>query len=186
MSNKNLLNSVKISTPRRNVFNLSHDFKFTGNMGYVIPTLALECVPGDSFKKLGCKSLTRFMPLVSPVMHRMNLKMEYYFVPNRLLWDGWEDFITPGKADPLPAFPYWKVKPNDASTYSRMLNYMGIPNPATIPGAFDDERISALPLAAYQMVYNDYYRNPQIDPEIDYKLVDGDNGGNAELIKHVS
>lgn len=151
-------------------------------MGYIIPTLALECIPGDKFK-IGCKSLTRFMPLATPVMQHMDLKMEYFFVPNRLVWDGWEDFITPGRTTTPPAFPFWRVNTLDPTTYTKLLNYMGVPDPTIHPAATPkNEDISALALAAYQMVCNEYYRNDQIDAEINYKLIDGDNVSNPDLV----
>lgn len=171
-----IFNSIQVKNPDRNLFNLSHDFKFSGNMGNIIPTLVLECIPGDKFR-VGCKTLTRFLPMVSPVMHRMDLKTEYYFVPNRLVWPNWEKFIVPGAETPLPAFPTWRVNPANAATYSKLLNYMGIPDPNTIPGAVETEDINAIPMAAYQMIYNEYYRNQDLDGEVPFTLSDGNNVG---------
>lgn len=71
---KNLFNSIRIKKPGKNVFDLSHDVKLSCNMGDLIPTLVLECVPGDKFN-IGCESLVRFAPLVAPVMHRMDVYM---------------------------------------------------------------------------------------------------------------
>jgi hypothetical protein len=113
-------------------------------------------------------------------MHRMDVTMHYFFVPNRILWEGWEDFITNTKtAGLLPAVPYLEVL-QDGTNYSKLHDYLGIPNPSQCP-AIDREKISALPFAAYQKVYNDYYRDQNLIVENDIQLTDGDNSSNVEL-----
>ena len=90
---KNLFNSIQLIKPKRNVFDLSHDVKLSAKMGNLTPILVQEAIPGDKFN-ISCESLIRFAPLVSPVMHRMDVTMHYFFVPNRILWDNWEKFIV--------------------------------------------------------------------------------------------
>lgn len=142
-------------------------------MGELVPIMCLDAVPGDKFN-LSCESLLRFAPLVSPVMHRMDVTMHYFFVPRRILWDGWEKFIVndPEKG----AFPNTAVS---TSNYTRLHDYLGLPNPI---GAFS-ETVSAMPFAAYQCVYNEYYRDQNLIDPIDYKLIDGSNNANVELFK---
>lgn len=176
MAKPNLFNSIKLTRPKNNVFDLSHDVKLSCNMGKLIPTLAMECVPGDKFN-IGCESLLRFAPLVSPVMHRMDVSMHYFFVPNRILWKNWEKYITNTKeAGVLPAFPYVITNGNVGT----LGNYLGVPE---MGGT--DIPISALPFAAYQKIYNDYYRDQNLIPTLvddgDYMIVDGDNSANSDL-----
>lgn len=173
---KNLFNTVQMIKPQKNVFDLSHDVKLSLNMGNLVPTCCLECVPGDKFN-ISNESLLRFAPLVAPVMHRMDVYMHYFFVPNRLLWPNWEKFITNTlTAGVLPAFP--KVRIDDLS-YSQIADYLGIPIPST-PGVHED--VSALPFAAYQAIYNEYYRDQNLIPEIPYQLIDGLQSGGATPI----
>lgn len=184
---RNIFNSVKLKRPKRNVFDLSHDVKLSLDMGWLIPTLALECVPGDSFN-LSCESLCRLAPMVAPMMHRVDVYHHYFFVPNRILWDNWEKFITNTKvAGVVPSFPTWHLS-YDANwqdnfhtgNYSRLLNYLGVPTPFT-PG-YVDSNINAFPMAAYHCVFNEYYRDQNLMAEVNYKLVDGDNTGNQDLL----
>lgn len=172
----NIFNSVKLQKPSKSHFDLSHDVKLSCNMGLLIPTLALETVPGDKFN-IGCESLIRFAPLVSPVMHRMDVTMHYFFCPNRLLWDKWETFITDPAA--APAFPYIDMDKNIWGI-SQISDYLGIPEPPATGGTI--EKISALPYAAYQMVYNEYYRDQNLIPAVNYKLQNGPNTGNTDLL----
>jgi hypothetical protein len=141
-------------------------------MGDLVPVMALECVPGDKFE-LGAESLVRFAPLVSPVMHRFDVSIHYFFVPNRILWDNWEKFIV----DPNTTLvhPFLSVSGfdyNDAE--KKFLNYMGIPvMNNTNPNYYN---LNAFPFAAYNRIYNEYYRDQNMIAEVPSKLVDGQIG----------
>jgi len=172
---KNLFNSIKLTKPKSNSFDLSHDVKLSTQMGQLTPILTLECVPGDKFN-LGCESLVRFAPLIAPVMHRMDVTMHYFFVPNRILWSNWEKFITDANSGVVA--PYietsgaWASDPSTFGKYSKFMDYMGVP-PQILGGT--TTQVNALAFAAYQCVYNEYYRDQNLQAPIDYKLVDGIN-----------
>ncbi|AXL15363.1 major capsid protein [Microviridae sp.] len=174
---KNLFNSIQLTKPKKNFFDLTHDVKMSTNMGQLTPILALECVPGDKFD-IGCESIIRFAPMVAPVMHRMDVTMHYFFVPNRILWDNWEKFIVdPNSEYVLPYITYYNAN-NYSTQQNKFLDYMGVPpnNSST------SQWLTALPFAAYQCIYNEYYRDQNLIAPVDYKLVDGENGVNyAEL-----
>lgn len=167
MAKPNLFNSIKLNKPRKNKFDLTHDVKMSMDMGNLVPILALECVPGDSFK-LSCESLLRFAPLVAPVMHRMNVFMHYFFVPNRLLWDGWEPWITDASSERVP--PNMTLTDALTAPQKKFLDYMGIP-----PNYSTAKPLVASPMAcaAYQMIYNEYYRDQNLIAPVNYKLNDG-------------
>lgn len=192
---KNLFNSVKVTKPRKNVFDLTHDVKLSCNIGELVPIMISEVVPGDKFH-IGCQSLIRFAPLIAPVMHRLNISMHYFFVPNRILWNNWEAFIT-GSKDELgvtPLFPTIltngvgdSTSPNFDQSYGPLLDYLGIP-PNTGDGV-PHELISALPVAAYLKVFNDYYRDENLMPDLStlfpangFLLQDGDNTSNLNAM----
>ena len=81
--------------PRYSVFDLSYEKKFTCDMAQLIPVMCDEVVPGDIFQ-IGAQAVIRFQPLVAPILHEVNMYVHYFFVPYRLLWDDWEDFISGG------------------------------------------------------------------------------------------
>jgi hypothetical protein len=153
--------------------------KLSADMGNLTPILTLECVPGDKFE-LGCESLIRFSPLIAPVMHRMDVSMHYFFVPNRILWDNWEKFITDANSGAV--MPYLNIN-SDWNSFPvlqaglKFLDYLGVPPPPTIGGT--ETQINALPLAAYQCIYNEYYRDQNLIAPVDYKLIDGDNSADG-------
>lgn len=171
-----------MTKPNKNVFDLSHDVKLSCNMGQLVPILVQDCVPGDRFH-LGADSLLRFAPLTSPVFHKMHVSMHFFFVPNRILWVPWQKFIIQDESTGTHAFPYVIVKA-DGTNYSPLMDYMGIPNPATIAGPTVDERVSALPFAAYQRIWNDYYRDQNLYnewPSAINGIPDGDNTGTSDI-----
>lgn len=157
-----LFNQVTFSKPKRNLFDLSHEKKLTMNMGDLVPIMCQEIVPGDSFK-VNTESLIRFAPMVSPAMHRINSYIHYFFVPNRLLFDKWETFIT-GGADgkQTAAMPYIQITNGDESKIAlgSLADYLGLPQPATIVNYAVN--INALPFRAYQLIYNEYYRDQNL------------------------
>lgn len=183
---KNIFNSIQLKKPKKNFFDLTHDVKLSTNMGQLTPILTLEVVPGDKIE-LGCESIIRFAPMTAPVMHRMDVTMHYFFVPNRILWPNWEKFITNNGpagtgADIVP--PFFRIDSGWAAGLPdnvKFLDYLGVP-PISSTGTTTD--ISALPAAAYQCIYNEYYRDQNLINEVPYKLVDGNNNSNyVELLQ---
>jgi hypothetical protein len=164
---KNLFNSIKLQRPKKNVFDLTHDVKLSADMGNLTPILTLECVPGDKFE-LGCESLIRFAPMIAPVMHRMDVSMHYFFVPNRILWSNWETFITDANSG-LVMPTITNGGGNLSAAQDKFLDYMGVPPNTT--GNY--QPVNALPLAAYQAIYNEYYRDQNLIAPVNYKLQDG-------------
>lgn len=168
---QNLFNSVKMTRPNSNVFDLSHDVKMSLNMGLLYPCMTMECVPGDKFN-IGCETMLRFSPMLAPVMHRMDVYVHYFFVPNRILWDDWEKFIVQEGTE--GAFPFIEI--SDGSGWTALADYLGLPEPFT--GAPMAEQVSALPFAAYNLIYNEYYRDQNLIDPLVYKCISGNNNAN--------
>lgn len=169
----NTFNSVKLQRPKKNAFDLTHDHKLSGRMGNIIPVTVIDTLPGDTYK-IGADVLVRFAPLIAPIMHRLDVSIHYFFVPNRLVWSSWEDFI---KGDAIGTRPYIETLGLSAAQ-KKLLDYMGVPPNNTAQSAI----VSALPLAAYQMIYNEYYRDQNLIPEVSYQLGNGDNTSNTDLM----
>jgi len=166
MKGKNIFSSVRANKPGKNAFDLSHERKQSMSMGGLFPILLQETVPGDNFK---CSSevFMRFAPMLAPVMHRVNVYTHYFFVPNRLVWDDWQKFITGGeKGTDDPTFP--QIAYNDANkalfAKGTLADHFGIPtnDGETITQNID---ISAIPFRSYQLIVNEYYRDQNLtDP----------------------
>lgn len=180
---KNIFNSVALPKVGSNTFDLSHDVKMSFKMGGIYPTLVLDCIPGDRFK-MSSETMLRFAPMLAPVMHRVNITTHFFFVPNRILWPNWEKWIT-GDLEVEPPYLTPPVDPDALSNYGyfqgTIADYFGLP---TIEGdgpASDtigqNTRISAFPLAAYLKVWDEYYRDQNLQQEHFSPLVDGNCNG---------
>lgn len=193
----NIFNSVKLKRPRRNVFNLSYESKLTVNAGELVPIMCKPVVPGDKFR-VNTEMLVRLAPLVAPMMHRVNVFTHYFFVPNRLVWNQWEDFITKGvDGTDAPAFPTLKL-PSTVDTANghrffgdgSLWDYLGLPslnqigsatfqtqspNGVKAPAGYE---VSALPFRDYLLIYNEYYRDQNLTSEIEFSR----DGGSIEAI----
>ncbi|MCD7848879.1 MAG: hypothetical protein LUH63_03535 [Parabacteroides sp.] len=188
----NIFNSIRMKRPKRNAFNLSYESKLTMNMGELVPIMCMPVVPGDKFR-VNTESLVRLAPLVAPMMHRVNVFTHYFFVPNRLVWNQWEDFITKGvDGEDAPVFPQIVLEegyvPSMGSKFwcdGSLWDYLGLPsinkigyyspsveivNGVDVPFGFS---VSALPFRAYQLIYNEFYRDQNLTNPVEFSLDSG-------------
>lgn len=173
---------VPVIKPQTNVFDLSHEKKLSCGFGELIPIYVQEVLPGDMFS-VNTELVVRLAPLVFPLQHRVNVFTHYFFVPNRIIWQHWEGFITGGKDNTdASVHPYTRIDNTNKGWFYRgtLADYLGLPatDGLTI-NAGCEININALPFKAYQQIYNDYYRDPVLDSEVDYKTGDGSNGGGS-------
>lgn len=175
-----IFSQVRMTRPQSNTFDLSHERKFSMQTAILTPILVLECVPGDKFN-MTTSQMLRFAPLIAPIMHTVSVYTHFFFVPNRILWDNWEDFITGGE-DGLDTsvFPTIQINTDDPAYGNNTLSdYLGLPYPNVGESVF----VSALPFAAYQLIYNEYYRDQNLIDKIDNSLVDGNNTTNLVALR---
>ena len=95
---------------KRNKFSLSHYRLTSFDMGKLVPIMFREVVPGDTFQQK-TDALLRCSPLLAPVMHPVHVHIKHVYTPYRILWSGFEDFIT-GGADGNDATVYPTISLN--------------------------------------------------------------------------
>lgn len=161
----NLFSHVRMARPPKNKFDLSHERKMSLQMGNLVPIMVQEIVPGDKFR-VQSEVFLRMAPMLAPIMHRVNVTTHYFFVPNRLVWNEWEDFITGGR-DGLaaPVAPYMTADTlanNGGTTAGSLADYMGLPTMAFQVDPHVPIQVSALPFRAYQLIYDEYYRDQNL------------------------
>lgn len=179
--------TLLVDKPRNRVgsnwFDLSHDVKLSCNAGELIPIACIEVSPGDEFD-IDTESIVRMAPMLAPVMHRMAVRSEWFFVPYRILWDGWERFISPQNYDSTPpALPYFQNINVEQGTLS---DYLGLPlNPtgSTVP----IDKVSALAHYAYLKICVDWYQNQDVIPQAPWTgATDGDNTVNYGALNGIA
>ena len=179
-----IFDRVQINKPKKSAFDLSHERKFSMNMGDLVPVLCQEVLPGDSFR-LNMEQLVRLQPMLAPMMHRVNVYTHFFYVPNRLVWNDWEKFITGGDTGTdTPVFPTFTnnatvsvLKQQQAFKYGSLLDYMGFPvkqiQDSSLTTQVPVMSFSQLPFRAYQLIYNEYYRDQNLETPIDVKKTSG-------------
>lgn len=148
-------NTIALERPDNNVpsamFDLSHDVKVSCEFGQLIPVCVMECIPGDSFK-IQSEALVRMQALISPVLHRLNVRSEWFFVPNRIIWENWEQFISPQNPNNTPpVMPFFEAGSISSVDVGGLLDYLGVPTGVPVP------RMNCLAVGAYNRIVYDWY-----------------------------
>lgn len=168
---KGTFNRIPVPHVKRSHFDLSHERKFSMKMGYLVPILLQEVVPGDSFR-VNTEHLVRFAPLISPVMHRVNVFTHYFFVPNRLVFDDWQEYITGGESGesevPLPLIRLGRGLDKSYISEGSLCDYFGLPVWKDTGDPVTSVSVNALPFRAMTLIYNDYYRDQNLEGEIPF------------------
>lgn len=162
---------------KRTKHSLSHYKLFSAGMGSLIPVSWFEALPGDSIQA-ATSALVRVQPLLAPVMHPVVVRFHWWFVPNRLLWDEWEDFIT-GGPDGLDASepPYIAAGAGGFDPKS-VPDYLGVP-----PDVANLE-VSALPVRAYNFIFNENYRDQDLVTKLTVPVAGGADTTSPKVLQN--
>lgn len=156
---------------KRNKHSLSHTNLLSCNMGNLIPITWMEVLPGDSFQQ-ATSLLLRCSPLLTPVMHPVDVRIHHWFVPYRLIWDEFEDFITGGPdGNNASAFPVFNVTAVGGFAVGSLGDYLGIPT--GVPGNVTPYTVSVLPFRAYNLIWNESYRDQDLETEVAISTASG-------------
>lgn len=163
-----LFNSVMGRKPKKNIFDLSHSKMLSMNMGQLIPIMCEDAVPGDVWR-CNTETLVRLAPLAAPMMHRVNVIVESFFVPYRLIWTNFEKFITGGEdGTDATVHPYIVYDAEQNNSVGTLYDYLGLGILGANPT--NQLRINALPARAYQLIYKEFYRDQDLeDAQTQYK-----------------
>lgn len=145
----------------RSRFKMPHEIKTTFSVGEIIPFDVQEVLPGDTFQVKTSK-VVRMQPLVSSPMDNLFLDTYYFFVPNRLVWSHWKEFMgenTDSAWIPQTTYTVPTLSFNGGARPGSIADYMGIPT------KINDQRyvdVSALPFRAYAMICNEWFRDENL------------------------
>lgn len=160
---------------KRNKFSLSNYRLFSCRMGSLYPCGAFEVIPGDSVQQ-ATTALVRCSPLLAPVMHPIDVRVHHWFVPYRILWDDFEDFITGGPdGDDQSVYP--TLTPTVA--VGDLADYLGIP-----PGTTTE--VSALPFRAYALIFNEHYRDQDLVDPLVIETTSGPDSTTNTLLQRIA
>lgn len=163
---------------QRSSFNRSHGYKTTFDSGYLVPFYVDEVLPGDTFN-LKCTLFARLATPIVPFMDNMFMETFFFFVPNRLLWDNWQKFNgeqeNPGDSTD---FLIPTIKNTGSFDVGSIADYFGIPT------VVNNLEVNALPFRAYNLIYNEWFRDENLQDSLPVEKGDGpDDVADYKLVR---
>lgn len=169
----NRIPEVKASRTR---FNRDQTILTTFDSGKLIPFYVDEVLPGDTFN-VNTTAIIRMTTPKYPVFDDAFIDFYYFYCPNRILWDNFKQFMgevesTPWMPKKTYKVPEINVKGSEGEGLPReesILDYMGVPTKVK-----KNFKINALPIRAYVMIWNEYFRDENVDNAAVFKTDDED------------
>lgn len=166
---------------KRNKHSLSNYRLFSADMGALIPIGWFEVLPGDTIQH-ATSALVRAAPLVSPVMHPLICRIHHWYVPYRMVWQDFENFITGGPTgSDASLWPYFNLG-SSLRAVGSLADYLGVPT-ANPPAAIE---MSALPFRAYNKIWNENYRDEDLQTALTISVASGQDTTSNYTIQNVA
>ena len=164
----------------RSRFQRNSDNKTTFNTGELIPIYLDEVLPGDTHE-IDMACVMRMATPIFPVMDNAFCDFYFFFVPNRLLWEHWKEFMGENKETawtPKTEYSIPQVTaPAEGWAEGTLADYLGLPTKVK------NISVSALPGRAYGLIYNEWFRNQNVTQPTLVEVTDatttGKNDGSA-------
>ena len=154
--------SVSISRSR---FNRKSQHKTSFNLGQIIPIYCDEVLPGDT-RTFDMATLVRMSTPIAPIMDNIYMDIYAFFVPNRLTWNHWKEFMGENSVSAgIPSSTYsiptlYSGTSADSAASGSYCDYFGLP--VGVSGIFTQDKISALPFRSLCLIYNRWFRNENV------------------------
>lgn len=162
---------------KSNTFDLSHEVMATYEMGYLYPNALIEVVPGDTFD-VRSEATSRFEAMIAPQMSRIDKYQYWFYVPNRVLFDDWEKYITGGLDGNDTTVKPYMTSPSGGYAIGSLADHLGVPT--GVAGL----KHSALPFRMYAKIMNDWFFDENLDTMfVENKSAGADTTTNTALQK---
>lgn len=176
---QHLFSQVPTAQIPRSKFNRSHGLKTTFDSGYLVPIFVDEVLPGDTFT-MDCTLFSRVSTLISPIMDNLYLDTFWFFVPERLVFDHFQAMC--GEQDnPTDStdylFPTVKAPTGEGFEVGSLADYFGLPT--GVPNL----EVRAEPFRAYNLIYNEWFRDENLQDSLPFTKADSDNYSNYKLVR---
>lgn len=165
-----IFTKVPVDISNRSGFDMSHENLFTATCGTLVPCLVEELLPNDTIS-VGSMMQVQLPPMATDFYGRVDACVELFFVPNRILWGGWQSFITHPTTNPYSpnvprptSLPSITIPAPSLGIFKRgsLADYLGMKG-LTVPSSVSTFSIpNALPFLAYHKIYEDWYMNTEI------------------------
>ena len=157
----------------RSRFQMQKTLKTTFDAGYLVPIMCEEALPGDTFN-VNATLFGRLATPIFPVMDNLHIDTQFFFVPNRLVWTNWVKFMGE-QNNPTDSISYsipQQVSPVGGYAVGSLQDYLGLPTVGQV-GAGNTVSHSALPVRACSLIWNQWYRDENLQNSVTVDLGDG-------------
>lgn len=182
-NNEAHFNQIPKTYVSRSRFKRDQNVKLTFDAGKLIPFYVDEVLPGDTFS-VDTIGLVRMTTPIFPVMDNSYLDVYYFFVPNRIVWENWKEFCGENTTEAWAQREVYSVpqinigvgtidkdgktqtKANATPAENSILDYMGIPTKINTGGVNNKLSINALPVRGYVKIWNEWFRDQNLDDPV--------------------
>ena len=159
----------------RSRFDRPFSHKTTFNVGQIIPFYVDEVLPGDTFD-VETSRVVRMQSLITPVMDNIYLDMYYFFVPNRIVWAHWKEFMGENSESAwIPkteySLPQITAPADTGFAIGTIADYLGVPT--GVPKL----SVNALPFRAYALICNEWFRDENLSDPLNIPVDDATVAG---------
>lgn len=185
-----IFSKTPIDVPNRSGFDMSFENMLTMKVGTLTPILCEEVLPNETYS-LGYLGQVQLPPMATDFFGRVDMRLEAFFVPNRVVWGGWQNFYTMPQNNPYgtpvvrpTALPSASI-PVTASNLKEiqsvfgagsLADYLGV---SSLKGAISEGVTisipNVLPFVGYHKIYDDWYRNSKIQKPVFVNRLSIDN-----------
>lgn len=167
----------------RSTFNRSHRHMTSFDCDYLIPVLVDDCLPGDTFS-VDMNFFCRLATPQFPMMDQLYLESFFFFTPYRLVWANWEK-MHGAQDDPadsidysVPVYQnYTTINLTNGTPEDYLCDYMGIPHSSSADG----NDWSSLPFRAYNLIWNEWFRDQNLQDSVSVPTDDGPDSGSSDF-----
>ena len=174
-----IFSKTPIDVPNRSGFDMSFENMLTMKVGTLTPILCEEVLPNETYS-LGYLGQVQLPPMATDFFGRVDMRLEAFFVPNRIVWGGWQNFYTMPQNNPYGSpvvrpdnLPYIRTSKADFDTFKSafsagsLADYLGVCcSKSSLSSPSDIYVPNALPFLGYHKIFDDWYRNPNIQKPV--------------------
>jgi hypothetical protein len=163
----------------RSRFQMQKTLKTTFDSGYLVPIMCEEALPGDTFN-VNATLFGRLATPIFPVMDNLHIDTQFFFVPNRLVWSNWVKFMGE-QNNPTDSISYsipQQVSPASGYAVGSLQDYLGLPTVGQV-GTGNTVTHSALPVRACNLIWNQWYRDENLQTSVTVDTGDGPDASPA-------
>lgn len=165
-----------LSIPRTRI-PLDNQVNTTCNVGDLVPIESWEVLPGDEFT-ISTSSVVRLQTLLAPLFDDIHMDVYAFYVPNRLVWEHWREFLGENrKSKYYPTTEYFVPELSGTFESKTVADYLGVP-------IGKPTKVSSLPFRGYTLIWNEWFRSEELQDPLLIDMGDNDHAYDKNISQY--